>query len=299
MVSTPLLTSAIPLESNLISQDLNEPMRLDHKDFNQPTITLSLCQKISDTYSSAIQAFVKFLDNHEFFVTAMVLGTLLQEPWQAIKAAFMNLSNCKEHFNFYNLNPKILTKEQSQKRPILLIHGNYHNQSAWLGLAKKLQQVKELGPVYTINLPNGDITKKDFEIFVEKFAEIAEQYSKFNIDLDNVDVVGHSRGGALVQIMTHHMPLEGIWNTWTKTPLFLGKVIKIGALADQGEINDLRQRAPDFADNMYEVTGKYDILVSGQSFYDADHHKEVSTGHLGLLNSPEAHDYIIQCLVDK
>lgn len=136
---------------------------------------LSLYQRITQAYKKRIVEFVKFLDNHHWYVTSMVIGTLLSETREVLKSVFLWPSYWKKDFDFYGLNPKILSKEQRKENPVLLIHGNYHNPTAWLDLAKKLKEQYK-GPIYTISLPNGDITSHDLDLVNKKMSDIAHQY---------------------------------------------------------------------------------------------------------------------------
>lgn len=56
---------------------------------DEPPPKASLCQRISDAYRNAIHKFVQFLWRHGWHVTGMVLGTLLLEFCQAMKAGFL------------------------------------------------------------------------------------------------------------------------------------------------------------------------------------------------------------------
>lgn len=177
--------------------------------------------------------------------------------------------NWKSHFNFYNLNPTELKDEQLEKRPILLIHGNCHNQTAWLSLASGLEE-SDLGPVFTVDLPSGSVTEKDYEIVNEKIAAIQALYNKHV----KIDVVGHSRGGYIgYTLKSQHHPED------------IGKVIRLGSISNEKKHEDL-----------YEITGEFDVLVTAKSVLDKEHQMEVDTGHLGLMYSPEAHKQIIQWL---
>lgn len=253
----------------------------------------SLYQRISTAYTNMIHKFIQFLKKHNWFVTSMVLGTFLIEPWQAIKAGFMNPTSWKKHFNYYNMNPIVLTEGQSKQQPILLIHGNYHNQSAWISLAKKLK-LSYFGPVYTVNLPNGSITQKDFEIVQKKIEQIKSQYKQFNVNDIKINLVGHSRGGAVANLIA--------WTTCRENKLFwnrsndIGKIIKIGSVLDQEEVNEHNNRYSDFNERVYEITSKFDVLETDQSLCPLNHTEIVNSGHLGLLSSTKTHERIIQWL---
>lgn len=254
----------------------------------------SLCERISEAYNNAIRKLVEFLDKHQWHATAMVIGTVLQEPWESIKAGFLCLANWKSHFNFYNMNPTTLTEEQLKKQPILLIHGNYHNQSGWLSLAKHLEASK-LGPVFTANTLHGDISDADYDIIQRKIDEIKAQYHQHNIRNVKINVVGHSRGGCIAHQMAWTTLMEDGKRYWTRSE-DIGKVIKIGSILAQEEIVSIEKCDPNFRERVYEITGKYDILSNAQSSLPANRKVTVPSGHLGLLSSPETPQHVIQWL---
>lgn len=253
----------------------------------------SFCQRISNIYWNAIIKFVTFLKKKEWYLTAMVLGTLLYEPWQALKAGFLNLANLKKPFNFYDMNPSALTNEHLNKQPILLLHGNYHNQSAWTNLAKKLK-LHNLGPIYTVNLPHGDVTNKDYEIIQRKIDEIKAQYRQFNVNI-KINLVGHSRGGFLAGRIAWSTLMDDGKRYWSRSD-DIGKIIRIGSVLDQEEISKIQKYDSNFRDRIYEITGHYDILETDLSLLPKNRTETIDSGHLGLLYSENTHQRIIQLL---
>lgn len=233
------------------------------------SIPSSLWQRIRYANYVVVRLFVEFLIRNDCLIAAMVIGTLLMEPLEAIRAAFSSFANLKKHFNFYEMNPTTISEEQSKKVPILLLHGNFHDQSAWLSLGRILKK-SGIGPVYTVNLPNGDITQKDFEIIQRKIDEIKTDYQRFNAPV-NIDVIGHSRGGDIASSIS-----EGI-----------RKIIKIGSVLEQEPANP---------NHIYEIIGRHDILETRPSLCASDRQHIINTGHLGLLYTRETHHTIIKFL---
>jgi hypothetical protein len=260
-------------------------------DDNKPS--LSLCERICNAYRNAIKAFVKFLQKHNWFVTSLILGTLLTEVWQALKAAFFMPANWKKHFNFYNLNPTTLSETQAQKPPVLLLHGNFHDQTAWLSFAKKLKE-SSLGPVYSVNFPSGKCTDKDYEILNKKVREIKAQYKQLGVDNIQINLVGHSRGGHLAYCYSW-IRNEGEKAYWEKNK-DIGKVIKIGSVLVQEDLDCIEKIDSTSKDRLYEIRGEYDILDDKKSVLPSDNQRTVATGHLGLLYSPEVHHQVIDWL---
>ncbi|PIS01339.1 MAG: hypothetical protein COT84_02825 [Chlamydiae bacterium CG10_big_fil_rev_8_21_14_0_10_35_9] len=257
----------------------------------------ALCQKISNIYFRVILSFVNFLENHNQYVAAMVTGTLLTEPVSALKAALLYPLGWKKNFNFIGMNPKSITKEQSEKRPILLLHGNLHNQSAWISFAKKLRK-ENLGPVYTLNLPNHSFSSADKTLVEEKITEILKQYRKWNNQNVKIDVIGHSRGATVATCVGLK---EDTWLFKEGCPSFylsevekraeIGKVIKIGYPTTQWYIDNVQ-----ITNHLYEIYGTRDVLAPKSS--NLSQKFEVNTGHLGLLYSSSVHNKAIEWLKD-
>lgn len=239
-------------------------------------------------YRKSIKKLVKFLCKHRWFLTAAVLGTFLTEPWQTIKASLMWPTSWKKHFNFYNLNPKTLTKDQLKHRPILLLHGSHHNQSAWLSLAKKLKK-SNLGPVYTINLTGND---SDYDLINLKILQILSIYRHYNIKDIKIDLVGHSRGG----FFAHQMAWFTLSADGQACSKNIGKVIKIGDVLEQEHINQIVRQDPNFRQRIYEIIGTHDILVTDPSLLPSNQQKQIQIGHLGLLYSSKTHQSVIDWL---
>lgn len=235
------------------------------------------------SYSGFIETMVQNLFKRGWFWFGVVFGTILQEPWEVVKASCVYPFGLKEPFQFYGMNPSSITIEQSHKRPILLIHGNLHNQSAWLGLARELKGAN-LGPVFTLNLPSGTITGRDFALLGEKIDRIKRLYQKEI----TIDLIGHSRGGDLAGELGDSVSRAGV---------NFGKVIKIGVPFSKREIEELKWIHPNFTERIFEITAKHDVLVGKRpSYVPSKCHLEVNTGHLGLLYSPAVYAEIINFL---
>lgn len=264
----------------------------------EPTLWI----RIANSYSEAIKKFVDFLYKNNWEMTSMVLGTLLIETGPALRAGFSCPASWKNHFNYYDMNPKVVTSEKSKQRPILLIHGNYHNQSAWLSLSKKLKY-QNLGPVFTVNLPNGALCDKDFEITHKKINEIKELYNKLGMEDIKIDLIGHSRGGIVSTCLSTGMYVESLspnnhkeGRDWGSLKDTIGKVITIGNATHENGMNFFKKFNPEYLVRRYEIIGKYDILTTNPSLLDQGHQITVETGHLGLLYSPETHKQVISWL---
>lgn len=121
-------------------------------------------------------------------LTSLLLG----EPVEALLFGLRMPRGETDTFHEYGLNPTELSESQKEYAPALLIHGNYHNQSAWLPLAKYLHDTSYPGPIFTVNLPSGPITDRDYEIINHKCAEIRR------LTEIPIAMIGHSRGGVFI-----------------------------------------------------------------------------------------------------
>lgn len=245
-------------------------------------------------YRTTIQRLVGFLKRRGWSDLSSVLGTILVEPWQALKAGLMEAASWKKPFNFYGMNPQVLTEEHLKRRPLLLIHGNYHNQAAWLSLAKTFQ-AHALGPLYTVNLPSGLITQKDYQLIQSKIEEIQAQYQHHHVDRVKIDLIGHSRGAFLAFRLAWTIPKERGHRMWQRNEA-ISHVIKMGSTLNLREIEKLQEVDPHFRDRLYELVGTQDILEPKPSLLSPQHQKIIETGHLKMLTSLEAHETILQWL---
>lgn len=225
-----------------------------------------------------------------------ILSTLFFEPIEQLKACFTYFLGWKRHFNFYNLNPTQITQEQAEKNPILLLHGNLHNQSAWLSLAKALQQANH-GPLYTVNLFHGRLSMRDSEIINAKIEEIKQQYRLYGKE-PKIDLIGHSRGA----VMAYYMGISpDSWkivggrvirtNGEIKQRKEIRKIIRLGYPTTQEDLDIFGTNA-----NVFDISGKKDILVRHCSNLPPSQCREIDCGHVGLLYSPAVHEQIIKWL---
>lgn len=247
----------------------------------------SLCNRIWLAYCRIVQSLVDCLRSCKLNNTAAVLGTLLIEPWQAIKAGFHSWWYSKKDFTYYGLNPTSITEQQSKKAPILLLHGDLHDQTAWLNFAQKCKEF-DLGPLYTMNLPHRTTPIEETNGLIEtKITEIRAQYQSHGNHDIKIHLVGHSRGGERV--------CNYAWTESGNILLFgkkdhIGKVISIGRTAPKTVLEKIKAHDPDYHHRFLEITGHYDILHSDTSFLP--NQARNWTGHLGLIYSEETFDHI-------
>lgn len=236
-------------------------------------------------YCQLIAKFITFL--HRFHCNFLVLtfGTLLTEPLQVFKAAYYFPKGWKTNFTYHQLNPKKI--DAIAQPPILLLHGNYHNQSAWIPLAKVLHDLGKK-PVFTLNLPHGEITFEDHVRINRKINDIKALYrSSIKIDL-----IGHSRGAeAAFEVGITDPESHKIIDRQD-----IGKIICLGSAVSEQQLLKAESAMIDVKYKLFEVTALYDALCREQSYLDANHQRTLACGHLELIYSTQAHMLIIELL---
>lgn len=254
-----------------------------------------LLERIKLVYLNVIRKLVVFIVKYKWMLIAGALGSLLTEPWASIKSGFLNLANLKKDFHFYNMNPLVLTEEQQKHNPILLLHGDYHNQTAWLSFAQNHKAKNLQQPLFTVNLPAGEMTHVDDEIIHRQIDKIKELYKKYNINNVKIDIVGHSRGSDLSQRIAWTVIDKDGKRNWKRSE-DIGKIVKIGGVLKKEEIVEIEKLEPDFATRVLEISGKYDILEPDPSSLKPNHWAIINCGHVELLFSREMHQRVFQWL---
>lgn len=90
------------------------------------------------------------------------------------------------------------------KRPILLVHGFFHNQTGWSYIRRRLTEAG-LGPVYSLNL-GGPFEK--LETFAERVARKAARIEA-ETGIKELVMIGHSMGGLVSAYYAEHLAPEG------------------------------------------------------------------------------------------
>lgn len=222
------------------------------------------------------------------FVSSAI--TWIHEPKTNIKAALTFLLGVKKKFNFYNLNP-IITESNAVKNPILLLHGNYHNQSAWLSLAKILQK-NNIGPVFTVNLHNGPVTEKDQWIVDEKVNSIKQQYYHLGRKDVRIHLVGHSRGALLAFLysLDQDNNKKNVIQNWRED---IGRIIRMG---HPTTIEEKQILATPLLNSLFDIVATRDKIVTRESSLSDEQKFIINCGHLELLYSKQAHQIVLNLL---
>ncbi|MBS0621767.1 MAG: alpha/beta hydrolase [Verrucomicrobia bacterium] len=121
----------------------------------------------------------------------MPIAAVLKELKSFVRAAFHLYQGRGRPFAKYGVNPKRLTPAQLQQRPVILIHGQGHNQSAWIDLAALLEESEEVGPLFTFNYSGVDEGLLRLRI---RMAQVAAKYHDEGVEEVEFILVGHSLG---------------------------------------------------------------------------------------------------------
>lgn len=255
------------------------------------TIWERVIHTVQSIFYGIVARLVYFLRYYDWRQTANVVATLLAETRSAFFAGYWSLSGNEKTFQYYGLNPTILTAEEKEKPAILLLHGKGSNQSVWVELAKTFQ--KEGVPnVFTLNSHDGELTDEDIPLFEAKLKEISRLYDG---KTPEVIVIGHSRGAefslfACLQPSTFKLE-EGYCTQLEKWERFRPEIrmmIRLGSPMLQEEREALTE---EMLAKIFEIDGLRDLIIPDRSlnpYYQAD------CGHLELIYSQEVHKKILQ-----
>lgn len=208
----------------------------------------------------------KFLNEHEHYIFAAMVGSLLAEPVETILFALrypkgMDNASLKE----YGLNPVELTPEQLRYPPSLFLHGDSHNSSGCLLIAEYLQQKNYKGAVFTVNYPRHDSTA----VILARMKEIQSYYP--NSDAVKFNLIAHSKGCLMVYII--------------ESTKLINKAVLIGM--DHPAIDKI---VDSFPDGLTIIGGKYDTFFPAPDLTKNRANPNrffVDAGHLGTLSNPE------------
>ena len=192
----------------------------------------------------------------------VAMKTLINEFSHAMDSGIVAPLGLMDNFHLFGANPLKLTEEQKRLEPILLLNGNYSHQACFLPLLYKLSKSGNKRPIFTLNLPPNC---RDIHLILNKVELIKKQYDKVDDLFFNIDLIGHSNGADLVQILLQ-----------TRKVFFINRIITLGTpcyIEDQ--FNNKK---------IFDITAKNDPLILEKScLVHSSNRVEVDTGHLGLL----------------
>jgi len=111
------------------------------------------------------------------------------------------------------LNPIHLTEQQASKTPTILLHGDFHNATAFHSLSERLRE-HGVGPLYVIEYSNLEEGIAQLDTLI---GQIRTHYHRWDVQDVRVNLVGHSMGGI---VATEYM---------RRSPEKVGKVITVGS----------------------------------------------------------------------
>lgn len=143
---------------------------------------------LSQIYTG-IETLAKLVRSQTITQIALKALTAIQEGKALAKAIFLYNYGKSEDFHFHGLNPKHVVKQEQPA--ILFLHGDRHNQSAALPLARYLENAN-IGAMFTVNLEyNDENPDAHREKIVKKILKIKKIYNQKELKLI---LAGHSKG---------------------------------------------------------------------------------------------------------
>lgn len=251
---------------------------------------------IQGFYAFLIACLVLFLRKRKRKIAALFLGALLLEPLYCLRKFYDYLKGFKKNYNEYGLNPNFLKECHIKKSPILFLQGRNGSQSSFRYLASVLAKKALTGPIFTVNLPSGELKMSDLHIIDKKIKNIQSLYKEKPV---SITLIGYSRGaelalyGALPNDVFHikdggYCYSNSKWKYWRPE---VGKIIRIGSMTLLEEWEAL---APKMQSSIYEIRGCWDVLMPDLAY--SKNTLTVQSGHVGLLYSQEVIEYLIEQL---
>ena len=151
-------------------------------------------------YLGHLKRFTNYLRACQFQNAAIIIAAMGAEPVDSIVAGIRMSRGEQTAFHEYCVNPITLSPEQASKPPVLLLHGDQHNQSAFIPMLAYLYQKKYAGPIFTVNIPSVEDQAIRHKAIDNKLRDIDNLYRKQGVvKRDNEDhirciIIGHSWG---------------------------------------------------------------------------------------------------------
>jgi len=143
-------------------------------------------------YASA-EAFTQTAVSQTFTQIGVTVFKLILTGVRELKALtrtlFLYKAGHTKNFNFHGLNPQRILNPS--KPAILFLHGDRHNQSGVIPLAKYLRNA-DVGAIFTVNLEYDELHPEHHrQQLIERILEIKALYAQEELSLI---LVGHSKG---------------------------------------------------------------------------------------------------------
>lgn len=193
-----------------------------------------------------------------------------------------------------------------KSRPIILIHGYRHNQTAWLWMRRRLKKAG-LGPIYSLTLKGN---RGPIQRYAEQVQALAEQVTK-ETGQSTLVLIGHSIGGVVASFYAEYLAPPGTVShvITISSPLKGTRAASLLSAASARQVRpgahlvkDLAKRIEANQSLRYcHITSQFDNFLlphqSGLIGADAAHQRILSAhGHTMLLLSPTVANQIIDWL---
>lgn len=204
----------------------------------------------------------KYFDNKPFIIK-VGMAALINEFSDSLEVGLVAPIGYRKLFHLFGANPKVLSDDQKEMTPILLLNGNFSHQGNYLRLLHTLEQAGNKRPVYTVNLPPNHI---GYGVIIEKIEQIREQYNKSGDESFKIDLIGHSMGSSCMQELLR-----------SELDFRVTRAIALGG--------PFMYEPSDPKCEIFDITGTRDILVPYKSALHAlQNRREIDSGHMGLLS---------------
>lgn len=207
-------------------------------------------------------------------------------------------------------DPPLLTHDNT-RRPILLIHGIFHNHSAFFKMKKRLLRYG-WDKIYTINLATYSQGIEELAVLTEKKIDAILVQTRAN----RVDIIAHSLGGTIaryyIQVLSGHQKVKHCVTLGTPhqgtllSNLGIGKSI-LELRATSGLIKKLNSKPLPRSVSFTSFWSPFDTMVWPPRYSQIKHDvktdshiqniKITHAGHAGLLFSKEVF-YKIATILD-
>lgn len=247
-------------------------------------------------YEREANTLVQYIERTGYYRVAHATSAILLETKTVLSLAYQLPLGWMPFFTWYGVNPTELSEAQLANQPVLLLHGNSNTQGVWLSVAEQLQ-LKYPGPVFTINLNNGNHNPADKVLIEAKFTEIKNLYAQYDIHNCQIHLVGHSRGAYLAYYesidpdqwsitVNGRIGVDDLGNcSLLKFRPDVGRVIMIGSGKKPPQYSSYKFLQEKFC----AIIGTKDRLWPHDIALDEAHRVKIPSGHAELLMHPQAH----------
>lgn len=244
-------------------------------------------------YRSPTYKFLDFIEKKGLYNLSMFFAVLLLDFNNALKIGFNSARGLKRNFHTRFLNPKTLSFQQARQEPILLIHGAAHTQGVWIPFSKRFHKDGGQNPLFTVNLPNGDVTMEDVKRIEDKVMEIRRLYSDAGAKPPKIHFVAYSRGGAALKKFAKTFPRGKSQQVVNSQ---IGKLIFLGYTISNYRKAQFLRTQPKLSDRIVNFSACKDYLDLNEAPAKGIKGQILHTTHLGLVHIRDLHRTIKRSL---